>query len=438
MQFQIPIATPWRRAHVEMDFLCFLPPEVVLKIFSYIGVREALKCLEVSRSWYKTISSFRSYWQHACEHWMGLVVNTHHHASLPGLAAAGLRHRKWITTCGSQIGTFYDSLISRPATCDKRGLSAIGRLSGVQENGSTGCFLGHALVLSSPCEAPRVRHLCTVSLKVINYAPLNRSASNFSLLDGLVVWAKAAKDCLLLLLSNGEWVCFSHTTNEVLVRWKSGLSVGVLTQSAHRLSPSLINLKAYSVTHITCCEKCFMVVLVKANHSCSRTWDLQIIKVGKTGATPEVATSRTVLVQLLPEESLLQWLLLSKSHDQDELGFCKRHSLLYQTSTLISVCRVNLHESEARMITETNRVALPTSNNHKIDPETNLPSVVSVCLSADQQLLASLVDPYHLYVCMGDTELGAGVCSQVAVGERRSHPKCKGLPHCSWPSVHCH
>lgn len=380
-----------------MDFMCFLPSELLFKIFFYVHVRDALKCREVSRGWNRTIASLTSYWQRViCSPLQvglssAVLERYGPHTSLPSLAAAGLRHRKWIRNCGSQIGTFSDSL-DRPATGDKKTLSALTRLSGVQSNATaSGCFLGHGLILTSPQQSPHVRRLSTVAMKVDDYEPLLslRSQRGSSSLYNLIVWGRATKDFLLVLLYDGEWLCFSHHMNRVLVSWKSDLS-------QHRGNPRYF--VAGSVTHIGCCDRCFLVVGAEASSIHSSTWNLHVLKIGKGKAAPEVATRRTVLVHLQPNERLVQWLLLSKSSERDDTGFCMEHSLLYQTDTQIVVYRIYLNDTDTRMMIETNRVVIPGSDHHSIEPSTNLHSVISVRLSADHTLLAAMVDPYHLYI----------------------------------------
>ena len=378
-----------------MDFVCFLPSELLLKIFFYVHVRDVLKCREVSRGWNRVIASLTSYWRRVIySPQVGLstpVLERYGpHTSLPSLAAAGLRHRRWIRNCGSQIGTFSDSL-DRPATGDKRTLSALTHFSGIQSNATTsGCFLGHGLILTSPRQSPHVRRLSTVSMKVDDYEPLMslRTQRGSSSLYSLMVWGRATKDFLLVLLYDGEWLCFSHHMNRVLVSWKCDLT--------HHRNPH--HPVAGSVTHIGCCDRCFLVVGAEASAIHSPTWNLHVLKIGQGKVAPEVATRRTALVHLQPNERLVQWLLLSKSSEKDETGFCMEHSLLYQTDTHIVVYRINLNDTNTKMMIETRRMVIPSSDHHSIDPSTNLHSVISVRLSADQTLLAAMVDPYYLYI----------------------------------------
>ena len=55
---------------VEFDFLSHLPPEVVLKITEYLGVRDVLRSMVVCRSWKKmlTYGELTRFWRRACRH----------------------------------------------------------------------------------------------------------------------------------------------------------------------------------------------------------------------------------------------------------------------------------------------------------------------------------------------------------------------------------
>ena len=375
-----------------MDFLCFLPSELLLKIFFYLQVTDSLKLRQVSRRWNQRITSLNSYWQRALLQ-LGICTSTPEHrcssTSLPNIAAAGLKHRKWIKSCGSQIGTFSDRM-DRLVACSKRKIGVVRRISGIQRNAaSNGFYLGHGLVLTSPQQSPHVQRILTVSMVVQDFEPLVSGVlrSSFTFYC-MIVWARATKDFLLMLLHSGEWLCLSQYSDNVLLRWQSKLC---------KHNPQTARAVTDSVTHISCCDECFLVACIEASSPYSPIWTLHLLKIGQGNVSPELAT-RTVLVQLKPKESLIQWVLLPKSKTRDETGFCQEHCLLYQTSTQIYVFKVNFHESEAKTIIQTHQIAIPSSDLHNVDPFTNLPSVISVRLSTDQKLLATMIDPYHLYI----------------------------------------
>ena len=371
-----------------MDFFTFLPPELLLKIFFYLQVTDSLKLRQVSRRWNQIITSLNSYWQRAVLQ-LGISTATLEHRctsiSLPSILAAGLKHRKWIKSCGSQIGIFSDRT-DHLVSCNRRKIGVGRRIWGIQSNAaSNGFYLGHSMVLISPQQPPQVQRILTVSMVVQDFEPLRISCTFYC----MIVWARATKDFVLILLHSGEWLCFSQYSDTVLLHWKCKLC---------KHNPRTTRTVTDSVTHISCCDECFLVACIEASSPYSPIWTLHLFKIGHGNVSPDLATRRTILVQLKPNESLIQWVLLPKSKTRDETGFCQEHSLLYQTSTQIYVFKVNFSESEGKTVIQSHQISIPSSDLHNVDPSTNLHSVISIRLSTDQKLLATMIDPYHLYI----------------------------------------
>ena len=375
-----------------MDFLVLLPYELLLNIFFYIDVREALRYREVSHKWNRVISSLTPYWQYVCSRVLGLRASTQAIAPLPSLASAALRHKKWIRTCQIQAGTFSDAR-GRPATGDIMRILNLRRFSRVQPSPvCSGFFLGYGYVLSTPDQAPYVRSLSTVCMNVCDYEPVVSSYlssySNVATASSQVVWGRATKDFLLLLTLTNEWICCSHYVSRVLLQWKG--------EPIFRQHHSRLDL----LTHISCCDNCFLVVVAQGSSEFSPMWELRILKIGQGKAVPEgTVINRTLLIHLKLKEAVVHWLMLPRStSERDGDGMCKEHTLLCQTETQIMVYKVRLDEVDIKQIIEARRVNIPQSDHHTVQPDTGWPSIVSVRLSSDYTLLASMVDPYHLYV----------------------------------------
>ena len=399
----------------KVDYLSELPSELVLKILHFLDVPDAVHCRIVSRRWHSIISSFSGYWKEACRRsgLSPLAVEKLAPVSgeLPSLVVAALRHRQRLSSLSlsSRVG----HLVSQPhkAVCNVRirGLVTRSTNLGIQGNISQRCcFIGQTYILTSDNWPPDIYSVNTSDFirgssdKSVTKLFCNPNtcgsiktySASLSTSPGQVLWAKASADYILLLRHlTGEWIGYCPLKNEIVLHWKSHF----------RKSYSPVPMGRSSATHITCCENCFLVCVAQAVSSSSTFWELQILKIGKGSIIePEVASKRTMLVQLQPGGEIVDWALTQNrsqaSAGTDEQGFCKRHRLVCQSNTFVCAYTVDLSMPEAKMVIKCDSALVPSCKCHVLDSTTGLRTVTSINLSQDCQLLGCVINPFHLYI----------------------------------------
>ena len=390
----------------RVDYISKLPPELVLKILQYVDVTDAIHCRVVSRSWYAIISSFSGYWKEACGR-IGLsplAVEKLARVSddFPSLVVAALRQKQWLISSSSRHGQFV-SLPSK-ASCNVHIRALIARSNKLGIEGSVShqyCFIGRMYVLTSDLISPDIYSVSAsdeTSEKTVTKVFCNPKTSGsisdymttLSSSPGQVLWAKASPDYVLLFRHlKGEWIGYCPLSNEIVLHWKSPFKMS--------FSPFHV---ASSSTHIACCEACFLVCVAQASSRTSAVWELQILKIGKGSSEPEIASKRTTLVTLRPGEQIVDWVLTpSLSHaGTEQPGFCKLHRLLCQSDTFVCAYEVDLDKPETKMIIKSATAQVPSCRCHVLEPTTKLPTVSSLKISQDHQLLGNVVLPFHLYI----------------------------------------
>ena len=412
----VPQAAP-RFEEPGVDYLSELPSELVLKILNLLDVTDVIRCRIVSRRWYAIVSSFSRYWKEACYR-VGLsplAVEKLAPASgeFPDLIVAVLRHKRWLRSLSSRVG----SLVSPPhkASCNVRirGLASLSSHLGIRGNVSHRCcFIGHTYVLASDNWSPDIYSVNasdfiqeaskkTVTKLFCNPSTCGSAIKTYSTAlfatPGQVLWAKASSDYILLLQHlTGEWVGYCPLKNEIVLYWKSHF----------RKSLSPVPMIRSSSTHITCCETCFLVCVAQALSSDCTFWEVQILKIGKGSSEPEVASKRTMLVHLQPGDEIVDWALipsLSQAGTDQQGPFCEQHRLVCQSSTFVCTYKVDLSMSETKMVMKCSSTEVPTCKCHVLNPTTRLRTVASMSVSQDGQLLGCVVKPFHLYIWETDS-----------------------------------
>ena len=141
-----------------MDFVAKLPPEIVVRILSYLDVRDLLHCRAVSREWREYMGGYEQCWKNACQQ-AGLSqykINEYSSRfSLPTIAAAVLKHRHWVKSSHSMV----DSLVGSTDFNLRRVLHLL--ITSGPSNAT--CFLGHEFVTVGLQPPVDVRSVCTAS-----------------------------------------------------------------------------------------------------------------------------------------------------------------------------------------------------------------------------------------------------------------------------------
>ena len=181
-------------------------------------------------------------------------------------------------------------------------------------------------------------------------------------------------------------------------------------------------------------EKCFLVVTTEALFNSSPTWELQILKLGKGEAQPEVVDMRTILVRLQQEEKVLQWLLFPDVQRSDlaweemEPAFCQRHNLICICETGISVYKIDLTMPELKLIQKARQVEIPTCRCHILNPETRL-SCVTSAQALSRQPPAGFDGETLSFLCVEYTDLGTANINTPLVG---AYYRWCVQSHCCW------
>ena len=357
---------------LRIDFLSQLPPELVLKILSYVDIADAIRCRAVCRTWNAIVTSFDGYWTKSCAQ-LGLSANTVElystSAGLPGLAAAALKHRHWVVCSTVKAGRFEAKCSNQPISLAKN-LGIQNYASGFIGCGFVQCF-GPATKQDFFC----IKKVCTASktLQTIGQSTGNQ----------IMVWAKSSPDYILLLTPFGRWIGYCPISQKIVLEWN-------IVPIRRRSFSSYI--------HIACCEKCFLVLTASAFSVDSPIWELYILKIGKGESAPVVVAQRTLLLKTQPKERIVQYLLCPSSVAKDEQGFCLLHRLICQSDASVSEYNLDVAKPDVEMIEKTRQVYFPGCECHKINPDSGLPHMISSCISTDHQLFGAIIAPFHFYV----------------------------------------
>ncbi len=374
---------------ISMDFLDHLPPELVLKVLSYLQVKDSLRCRSVSRRWRQILDHLDRYWLKACEQ-IGVSIQVVEKYSsrvgLPNLVLAGVRHRHWVAARRPTVGKFQASArADHDRRCDVHRLGLLRGTLGVTN--ATSCLIGNGYVLC--IDSVLKPETCLVVKKV---CPESKTLVAINLLESfpaqrgtwVVIWAKATADYILLLTASGMWFGFCLLTKKVVLEWRS---------------PRKSTTAQGSYLHVLCCNRCFIVVTASSFRTDSPIWELLVIRLGKGSTKPNVVMQRTLLVRLQPKENIIQWYLYpTSSQSCDEDNFCLSHKLVCHSDVNITVFTLEHTQPELKAIVKSSEVHIPVCQCFVLDGSTRLPVVSTTCLSADYQLLGTLVDPYHLFI----------------------------------------
>lgn len=370
-----------------VDFIAHLPQELVIKVVSYLDLKDTLRCRAVSTRWRETLDHLDRYWLNACEQFgfpTHVVEEYSCGVGLQSLVLAGLRHRQWVASRRPKSGNFAaSSLNDRRCNVHRFGLfrKSLGIINDTSCLIGNGCVLcidstlksGTSLLVKKVC--PESKAL--IAINALELTPYQRQPA--------VIWAKATSDYILFLVASGRWYGYCTVAKRIVLKW-DGLQKGTILRADG------------SLLHILVCDKCFMVVTASSFSSDSPLWEVLVLKLGKGDSTPGVVSQRTLLIPIQPKERLVQWYLYPSSQSCDEDNYCLTHKLVCHNDASIVAFDLDHAQTELKVIAKTAEVHMPSCQCFTLDEDTQLPQTYTSCLSADCMLLGGVVKPCHLFV----------------------------------------
>ena len=400
----------------NVDFLSELPIEVVELVLSFVDVADTLTCLRVSKRWNSLLTSSRldRYWKKVCQSELGLtkarLLGYQMYFSLVKVASSVLRHQRWVRGFMSKIDKLDKGKYSVDCRVRTSELFQFPRLimNRYPQDNLThpSCFIGHNFILCSPLFL-REPHLtiATVSTMTKSISASSRDPLRTCLerpRHSWVFWAKSSFNYVLILIQpEGRWIGYCPLSGKIIL--------DVVSDQARVLL-------AGGCAAITSCERCFLLVTLKAVYSEAATWDLNVLKMGRppddvgVSRSCDTVCTKSIVVKLKAKETVINWKFLSldRSEERAESGhYCSSHQLVCITNFKIHIytctltCTTNKQtpSKETDLVTvKAGEIVIPVSPQHKLDPDTGLIQLTSIRCSLDCCLLGVVVNPSLLYV----------------------------------------
>lgn len=358
---------------LKRDFVSLLPPEMVVKILSFLEAGDIFKCLLVSRGWNKVITNCEPFWKYYAK-LMGvsrcvMAAELGKYSSYKAFSLAVLRVRNTIRQAKPTFQHYPDKTGKPPkATLTCRPAKVI----------SNGLFIGHEVYAS-----------CDVGTYILSIRAIDRvndlvelTAVTVSHLF-VIIWSQSSPKYILIHGSDGSWIQTRITSRE-------GFDVRNRTW----------NDRVYSGAYyeLGCCPDCCLLGIVSKVARDKKLWDLLVSRLVIGCDEPEKLHTA---FPFLPFESyynnvffqIHKLVMLSNSSDCDVNGFCTKHKLLLQFGACICIFSLDIQVGENGMenVIIQNLCNLCPFNDHSYF---STPSILGheFCLSTNNKLAAYFVD----------------------------------------------
>ena len=358
---------------LKRDFLTLLPPELVLKILTFLETGNVFKCLLVCRSWNRVITNCEPFWRYYAK-LVGaspsvLSTELDNFPSYKSLTLALLRVRNTIRHA-KPIFLHYPDKTGKPpkATLTCRPAKPIWN----------GLFIGHEVYASSDVgtymlsmrATDRVDHLVELTAVTVSHL-------------FVIIWSQSSRRHVLIHGSDGSWI-------QTRILSREGFDVCNTTWS------DCVYTGAYY--ELGCCPDCCLLGIVNKVARDSNLWDLIVNRLVIGHEEPQKVHTT---FQFSPFESyhsnvffqIHKLAILSDSSDHDRDGFCTKHKVLLQFGACICIFSLESELGQGGMenVILQNIANLCPFNDHSCY---STPSILGheFCLSSDGKLAAYFVD----------------------------------------------
>lgn len=297
----------------QMDFITFLPPEIVVHILVNLSLADILSCVRVCSNWYHKIMHLDTYWKKSlkllgvCEY----VVSRcrHRYPEYRDIALKVYKTHQYIRSSRPEIklvSRYYSAKYYFQCNYFRYGV-LVGTLYEDFIPLSTAVYTVRSGVLQRTHE----------------FTPIVQATPH------RVVWSYVYCDYLLLASANGIWKGHNLISDKVALTWQG---------------PTLYDADIL----IGCCRDCFLVATGKTvfdRISREGFWDLQMLQLGRGHETPTITKVKLNVTSLQSHHLTANCCkcirLISKDFTSIINSFCTSHWLLLQWSDQVHVYEVN-------------------------------------------------------------------------------------------------
>lgn len=350
---------------VGWDLLSELPPEVVLKITTFLKVQDVLKCLSVCKQWFKVLSlgEMTPFWRRACLH--------------AGLPDYYIKQR--MTYCIFPSELFHEIRLHKETVASLH--PEISSLSGIHPLESTmkceyagnGFFVKTVDYTSLAYEETVIGRLCPDKKSITKL-------DSFIGKSGQVIWARCFAGNVLYETNGSNWYRYHIKTRQFFELSSGRLQRGVWSTIGH-------------------CRHCLILVLAGTEntmHGYSWLFHFFVYNNGRDQNPVEQKCKLPIppgITQFIPRPV--------KAHLLQENGSCSSHRLIIQGGTGACVFRVT-HDDEGIKISPKPIGTLnPFYDTEAAVMVVNTTSVMT--LSHDEQvigILTNVVYPFTSGLCL--------------------------------------
>lgn len=360
--------------YLKRDFVSILPPEIVIKILSYLETGDIFRCLLVSRNWNRVITDCEPFWKYHTRTIgvspLVMATEIHKYDSYKDFALAVMRARGAIRR-GKPTYQFYSDKTGKPpnATLTCRPAKPI----------TNGVFIAHEVYSGSDFGT------YYLSVRIQNEVQdlVELTAVRVSHLF-VIIWCFSSLKHMVIHGSNGTWI-----------------QTEVISWETHKLYNNTWYDRVYSGAYheLTCCPECSLVGIIAKVPREQKIWDILLNRLVVGYDEPEKVYGSFSFLPLDPKESSVFFQIhkiamipdLSDT-EKDVDNFCRRHKLLIQFGACICVFSLDVEYKAGKesLIIE-NICNLCPFNDHSFY---TTPSILGhqFSLSSDHKLAAYFVD----------------------------------------------
>ena len=300
---------------VKVDYVALLPPEIVIQILLCLTVKDVLSSMKVCKQWYEKIKDLTGYWKKAMSILgVSAYIFEQNKDSFPNYFSFVLRvwkNRRYIMESRPEV--IYASTRYPNDTYFHCNYSRFGVVAGTLYQD----FLPEAITVHKIKPGTQVLRK-TNQFDPISYGPVGR-----------IRWLHVYCEYLLFVSASGRWQGYHLATNKKLLDWNG---------------PELFDQDLI----LSCCESCFLVVIVKLiskRKPKESYWEVQVLRLGRGNSAPSISYHRLdtpYYISPTPSNQGCKYsALISQTNITDGDSFCCTHKFLVQWGDTIVVYEMN-------------------------------------------------------------------------------------------------
>ena len=308
--------------YLKRDFISLLPPEIVVKILSYLEAGDIFRCLLVSRGWNKVITDSEPFWKYYTR-LMGvpgemMSAERHRYSSYKAFALAVLRVRNAIRK-GKPTYRHYPDKTGKPpkATLTCRPAKPITNGLFISHEVYAGCDIGTYIL--SLRAVDRVNDLVELTAVTVSHL-------------FVIIWSQSSPNYILIHGSDGSWI-----------------QSRILSRDGFDVRNSTWNDRVYSGAYyeLGCCPDCCLLGIVSKVARENELWDLLVTRLVTDTDEPEKLHTTFSFLPFKPSHrnvffQIHKLAILPDSSQRDVEGFCTKHKLLLQFGACICIFSLDI------------------------------------------------------------------------------------------------